>query len=592
MLPVLRPDLGVPAGGSPLRTSGSDAADLDYIGTYVVLAEYADIPADAAPDDVLHELADLLAREALLTGLAQVNASLHRQDLLESLTAFYREVLAPEYVDRFDAAMRVPSGGLGRMLVAPQPILTAMRWLLGRPPRRAPVEEFTGPATIAQAVLFSHAIGSLFHNELGDRDDLTADEQKRLMVVMMNLGSLGETPDLYSSLDRVARLWRDHGDMATPRLGRSAESLLLDATGLELGDILALSFALLAHVMAWTPDVPFALTDAIVDTVEPAIVEIYRDLMSQRLDDSASVGDPLNEFDLLAIESRPVLSTHAGLVVLDEHLLWRRCTSGLYWIVHDWLKQTEGERARGQWSICYGEMIEALVEESLRSVAPPVLTGRSYFTEDDFESAYGAIARCDVGIDFGASLLLVEIVSGQLTVPSRVHADLDQLDKDFDKLVVEKCRQLDSTATQILNDEAPLTGVPRGVRFPVVVPAVVVGGEFPLNSLSYRYLRTRLRSEGLLDHPRIEPLAILDLEDVEALEGLAALGHDPTTVLAEWQHSELQDVPLNNFLLRQGIGGRTSRPDRMKQRVDELFEELSTRLGFRGANERSPSGTG
>lgn len=572
------------AEGSGLRLPGSAPAHFDYIGTYLTVREY--FPADELPapiDDLLQVCADFERRYNLIRALAVINARCKRQGGFNAIAAEYRAPMSPGMRERFDAAMRADTGGLGRLVVAPQPLLLGLRWLLGRPPASEPIGAAPSEATQSRAILFTHLLGATLRDPSEARQ-LTIEERQRLMLALINLGSLSESRDIYSAIDRTFRLWREYGHIAAKRLDATADALLKRFTGAELVDFVAVGFALLAHVMAWEPGQPFLLNPTIHDGAAQAPVEAVLKVLGHTLEEAqAHLRDPRSEFDVLAIEARPVLVEPGGLLVLDQDLLWRRCTSGLYWVVHDAVKAADGEGARHQWTMAFAEMVEALTEDMLRPLAPRVLgtDERTFFTEEDFERAFGGIARCDAGIDFGDTFLLVEVVSGQLTVQSRVDGDLAKLEKDFDRLVFDKCRQLDSTALAILANEERLTGIPTSRRTLNIVPSLVVGGGFALNHLSYGYIRSKLEQLKLLTDPRVAGLAILDLEDVEVLEALGETGHNPSTVLLSWQQSELADLPLHNFLLRAGlIGSEPLRPRRMQRTVDDAFEEVIARLGF------------
>ena len=132
--------------------------------------------------------------------------------------------------------------------------------------------------------------------------------------------------------------------------------------------------------------------------------------------------------------------------------------------------------------------------------------------------------------------------------------------------------------TCFLEDEEPLTGIAERGHVPVLVPVLVVGGGFPVNPLSFQYIRERLQDEGFFDDARISGLCLLDLEDVDEIEGLHEHGFDVARLLQEWQASELPDVPLNNYLLSIGIRGEVRRPNRMRESVDATFRTSSDDL--------------
>ena len=588
MLPII----GAPSPMRPppqgLRLPGADPAEYDFYGTYVTLPEYTPLGKNLD----LQGIADSYRRESLIIALASLNMICDREELLTETTTEYLLALGPVVGDRLRQAMKAPTGGMGRRLIAPQPLLAAMRWLMGRPPLTEPV---TDPTTPLHAVLFSHAVANQLVSGDGlEKTELSLEDTKLLMLVMMNLGSLGERPDVYASIDRTLRLWQDFGDRAVDELGAHACDVFRDVIGLDPADFLAVGFALLAHVMAWTPGQPMLLPrsiqpDAPVETIDRVLTFISRPLDECLL----SLGDPQSEFDILAIESHPVLELREGLLVLDQHLLWKRCTSGLFWVLHDSLKATN-EQSAERFRKAYAAMVEAAVEDMVHEMTPPALGGgRTFYTEEDLLAAYGeGKKRCDAVADFGSTLMLVEVVSGQLTVPTRIGADLVKLDKDFSRLVLQKCEQLDSTATLLIADEEPLTHVPHGVRYPAILPVLVVGGGFQLNSLSYSYIRARLAESNHLQHALVLPVCVLDPEDVEQLEALAENGASSAEVLTNWQASEYRDMPFGNFLYRQQLPIEQRRPTRMEATVGPAFDEIVSRIGLNRRPEQNPATDG
>lgn len=307
----------------------------------------------------------------------------------------------------------------------------------------------------------------------------------------------------------------------------------------------------------------------------PEKVEAFRRLMAATTGEyrQAFEAVPESRFDFLPFQERPIWRTEHGYVSVDLRYLWDRVTRGLYWIVHDAEKQrSEAERQR--WTQGFAEAVEALAESEIETLAPPILGGGvNIYTEDDFEAVYGPQKRCDIAIDFGNAGLLTEIVSGQLTVPTRVAGSHHAFERDTRRLVLDKCRQLHEAAEALLADSMPLLGyaVPGGYR---IFPMLVVGGGYPVTPFTMKFVGAHLDKEGLLSQPMMQPLAIVDLGELETLEGLAERGRSLLDVLAAWQESGIAHVPLRNFVLRRFGGGRDLRPSRMDDRVNATFEAI------------------
>jgi hypothetical protein len=568
--------LGGRATTSGFWVPSADPASHAFMGTYVTLEEY--LPGVAESLD-LGDVAEKHRRSSLITAVVVLNRLSAKPEHRAELTDGFSSALPPDARRRFDASMHARTGGLGRLIVAPQPLLLSLRWLIGVSPASEPLQ---GEITPLDATLFVHLAGEkLFSREdVVDQDPDIA--RRRLMLVLMNLGALGNQDDVYASIDRTVRLWREFGAHTVRELGVPAADLFARCAGVEIEDALAIGFALMAHAMSWEPGQPVLLQRSIAPSVPAELRDrCYAFLVQELADSLGSLGPPVSEFDLLAIESRPVLGVGDGLIVLDEQMLWRRCTSGLFWNVHDALKE-RSEREAGSFREAFGAMVEEAVEASLRRLAPIDLGGATnYYTEHDLASAYGpGVARCDAIVDFGGDVMFVEVVSGRLSVQARVNADLAKLEADFDRLVIAKCRQIDDAMKCFMADERPLTGLAPRTHVPVLVPVLVVGGGFPVNPLSLSYIRDRLGENGYLDDPRISGLCLLDLEDVDELEGMHEHGIDVPRLLRDWQASELRDVPLNNYVLSLGIPAEARRPARMRESVDATFREVVRRLGF------------
>jgi hypothetical protein len=339
---------------------------------------------------------------------------------------------------------------------------------------------------------------------------------------------------------------------------------------------------LLAHSMQWAPTKPPYLSRELGSDAPEELKARFLELVSDDLDGfKARFAGNKERFDFLPLEQTPVLDGERGLVVLDQGFLWQRITSGLYWVVHDSEKaRSEGNRVA--WTQAYGEMVELMVEDQVRRLAPKVLGGgSSVYTEEDFANAYeGKVS--DIGVDFGHVILLVEVVSGQVTVPTRVDGSKAKFLDDTEKLVMKKCRQLDETARAILEDQAALPGhVPvPGLR---IIPLVVTAEGYPLNPFTSELVRSLIMEEGLFDHAMIEPVGVISLAELDSLEGLAEAGLSVVDLLDGWKRSALADLQIGTYLATNPETNRIKRSPHIEEAARQVFDEMIPRLRLRDA---------
>ena len=583
-------DLWRPGGTSrgrfvPLSPSrGSDAAPIQFIHLYVSLGDYIPLEEtpDGTPESAIREIVDTYDRRLLLLALAALNRQCDRSEDRERLTGYYRSVLTEAPRRRLDAAMSKREGSAGEpRIVARQCVLAAMKEVLRHPledgvPRQEP--------ELSHAIMLTHAFGSAFGLEEKHTDEEICGVPAHMLMYLVRNAALYREDDAYAAMDRTVRLWREFGPkVRRAKLRAEPANLLREATGMEIEDLLALGFAAWATEHMWSPEKPLLLARDFGGAMSEDRIEVFLSVVTAGLGEyRITLKDSNYQFDFVAFEKKPIVELDNGLLVLDGRLLWQRFTSGLYWLVHDHEKQTRGsERDRHLWTQGYGEMVEEMVKDQIRATAPTLLgtkRDKGFYDDEDFKRAYGeGVSRPDAAIDYGHHLLLFEVQSGQLSTGTRVKGDPKSFECDTERLVLKKCRQLDSAARAVLADPRALT---EATPYPDMrlLPFVVVGGGYPGEAVSGGCVEDLLAQEGLLDLDGVGKLGILNPAELEILEGLFESGEDITALLFEWKSSGLRNVSLWNFLAGKFSDHSHFRPARMEARVESTFDDFDARL--------------
>ncbi|MDQ3912052.1 MAG: hypothetical protein M3305_09855 [Actinomycetota bacterium] len=440
---------------------------MDFLFHYIALDDYVPIeetPSGKPASAVRGTLEDY-DRLGLLLLLAQLNRQCDRQEDLDRLMGYYCSCLNDSTRGRLDAAMARREGPHDKppRILARQCVLAAMKELLRRPlddgVRREQPEPF-------HAVMLTHASGSVLGLEGEEDGEMLGGVPANMMLYLVRNQALYQEDNAYASIDRTVRLWRDFAPYARKEKLRAEPSeLVREATGLELEDLLAMGFAAWAHATAWSPEKPLLMSEMFGAMAEEH-VELFYSAVAARPDEfHILLRNSTSQFDFLPFEQKPVLELDNGWLVLDQRYLWARFTSGLFWLVNDHEKLTRGsEKDSKRWRRGYGAMIEAMVEDQLQSMAPTLLKARrekGFYTEDDFERAYGeGISRPDATIDLRHHMLMFEVQSGQLSKGTRVDGDVEWFKKDTQRLILKKYRLLDSGGRAVLDDPEALTGDP------------------------------------------------------------------------------------------------------------------------------------
>ena len=556
-----------------------------YVGVNLELEDYLAASSSAGDDEErVAAVERLVAEHDRITwahALAGLASTLMQPDLYTQLREHYRSFLGGlgrGILGRFDAAMADDTRSfLGRHV-----LLKAAKEILGRPEPTAPLGKL--PPYMA-VVMLAHALaGADSARPSNPAAPMLSGFPEDLALSLVRNQVFHVVGDIYAVLDRQLRLWHDYGPRTKDTLGgREPADLFRAATGAEVADFLALGFALYAHFMGWKSGAPVRLNDDFNSDMPVAIREAFLSHVAAGLGDlsTACAAASASEWDFLGLQARPVLRVNGGLLVLDGPFLAERFTSGLYWIVHDYLKTAEGEPAREAWTWAWGQMIEEMAEDDLRPHAPRLIDGSAtFYDEADVARAYPGRKTSDCVIDFGPAVAIFEVVSARLVNATRIGGDRRAFEADMDKIVLKKVRQLDATAQCLLDDPEALFG--KGVVARPIQAVVVAGEEFPTSPVVTRYVEAYCQTAGLLRDSRARPLAIIDLGDLEQLEGLAQGGHSILEILAAWKRSDLAEFSLRNYLLeRYPWRPDLYRPQRMRPRVDATFKDLATRLAIR-----------
>jgi hypothetical protein len=569
--------------GGLLVRSDSQMSPLDYMGVYLVIGDYLQgeelgLSSTSLRDVIIDSTVPLLGKMNVIRLLAILNMIGRRPEELELLTRDFLASLAPLPRERCTNALR--AGPDKRVLLTRQGVLAALRCALANPDNSESSAESS--TIMTRTIWYVHAVASNLAAEPPSDGSRIGGLPAHLSAELVRNGAFYESDDVYSSIGRQVCLWRTFGRAGAPYLdGKDPADVVAEITGLQIEDFLTLGFALQAHALSWKPGKPLHLAEAI-GNIDPTVLEAFLQLVAltpEEFEVALSI-PPRSTWDFLSIQEHPVLRTPQGLLVLDESYLFARVTRGLYWIVHDFLRDERGDLARRKWTQAWGAMVEAMSESIILSFAPRLFTGGStFFTESDLRDAFPRSKAADAVVDFGESLAAFEVVSGQLTTGTRIDGSAEAFEADMNRLVYKKMRQLNATAANLIRDEHPLTGYQGLAR--CVYPIIVVGGGFVLSPIVATCIEEHRHQRAYFEHALVKPLSVIDLAELEELEGLAATGTNILDVLDSWHQSGIASLPLHNWMFKEyGWSPELYRAPRLRGLVDETFAMMTSRMGL------------
>lgn len=559
---------------------------LKYSGVYLIINDYIRIPEVESSgrnlgDDITDLILNSVSRDQLLVGLKILSGVLNEPDELEQVIELLRKRLPEDAKNRLNQSLA--PGPNSRVPLVRQGLLAAFRKVI----ENGKLVETSQLNPIAAALMLTHSVLATIREPIGNVDDRLGGLPTSIAVGLCVNQYFNASDDVGSRLGRTIRLWRDFGGAAAPILGGiDPTELLREATGLELEDLIAMAFAVLTHQMTWHLGEPPLLDHKLHPTMDETRWQQFIGLVAISADELVSkLTAPTSEWDYQAFESHPILVVNGDLLLVDNVLLLDRVTTGLYYYVLDH-ERAKGDANRQTWQKAWGKMVELIAEESLRTMAPILLgAGSTFFTEEDLEIAYPDKKKADVVIDSGDAMLILEVVSGQLKIESRVQIDPLAFREDLRKILFDKFDQLSETSENILSNPAPLNGSTRPPGR--IQPVLLAGGRFPVNDVTTNEAAAYIADKRLFEDARNLPVAVIDLSELEMLEALHEKGKNPIALIRRWKSSDLSAMPLRNWIIREP-GLEVARPARIAERMSGFLHEVGIRLGL---NDDNPDGT-
>jgi hypothetical protein len=407
-----------------------------------------------------------------------------------------------------------------------------------------------------------------------DRTDLTDDEYRALLIALISIpgtllgpqierldqenldphdaawlrfflghGGLIGRGRLKHELARADRLYRVLAEASEAKEHPSFVSiheLLLRTYGFSFAQLQAVAFALYAGSKIGDPkEIPVVIDKTYFDKASPKfdagraldVLSADRDWFRQRILSSAD-NDRRFAFDITPFLRKPALREGAGLLPIAPRAVeaWLGATGAYYRLL-------DAARARGDVG-SFATFNGALVELYARSVVqrahrrPKTSTGLwvagEVYGEQPYQTSQGKALTPDIAIDLTPDLVLFEVTSSRTTVGSVIDAEPDAVRRDLAKVLFGKVEQFADATTAITSGHASIGDVSIQ-EIDRVWPIVVTDQNLLQSPVLWAEIRASL-PQGL-KAPKVMPLTILDLEDLEHLMELVQRGESLVSIL-------------------------------------------------------------
>jgi hypothetical protein len=165
----------------------------------------------------------------------------------------------------------------------------------------------------------------------------------------------------------------------------------------------------------------------------------------------------------------------------------------------------------------------------------------------------------------------MDVVTSRISEKATEASSYEDLDGDINDIVISKAEQLDSTINWMIGLGGNLPGQELRGLAPRYFPLVVAYNGFRWNQIMAQEIYDRLLSRGLLQHPLINPLSVIDIRELEYIETAAERGVSFGTLLQDVLAAGAIAHPMGWYISRHtGL----SWPSSLRQPLDEAAKDL------------------
>jgi len=250
--------------------------------------------------------------------------------------------------------------------------------------------------------------------------------------------------------------------------------------------------------------------------------------------------------------------------------------TGAYYRLFD-LALAKGSATRNRFTRFNGFLVEQHVLAVAEAAHPQLGASAIWVPKaigEQVEVVRGGQSRTpDVSLDYGTDLVLVEVTSGRPTTQSIVNADPGAIRADIEKLLETKIIQLGKRIGDLQDGTLKLPDV-RMDQVRRIWP-LVVNSEGLLQTPSlWSYLRDTTQALDALDRPNVQPLTLLDLEDLERLMELVAVGNGLISILESKTHPSWREREFASWYEIAGNAFARGEFDYLDEASEAAFQRM------------------
>lgn len=506
--------------------------------------------------DSLLGLVELLPFERCILLAARLQAKLYdiREDA-DAQVGIVRYWGMPELADAIDAVLQRHRNENRRLVVFAEQYLTVLQRLLVERAAALAMDYEPTDLDLKRMIRAIFAAATVTSSADADLQDIAVDaDPERWLIYTLKNGLYNARPNLVNEVTRARELFA----ILAPDLQHDQfipiDDWFRDDYGLSTNEQLVAAFAAGALVQAFNDEIDVGERSLTAPPLwrgelEDRSPEIEALLSATRNDYVAAFNELPGGLEAIAWERRPFLRRP---FLRFENGQWMLIAPRMIasWMGEGVLHRVlEAAGCRNQ-SLRASRFVGALFERYCLDLTKSVYTGERpigagrVFGEQPYGTRQRPGMTSDVAVDLGTDLVLFEVVSARLTAEMQVFGNPEILERNLERMLFKKIRQIGDVVTDILDGTATIPDVdPAQVER--IWPVIVTAGELMQTELLWDQIDARITDP--LRQARVEPLNVFDIGDFELLLALVADGQSLTDILRRKSQGRYRRLEISRF---------------------------------------------
>jgi hypothetical protein len=425
-------------------------------------------------------------------------------------------------------------------------------------------------------------------SESGDFGEYDEGQPEPFLAYMTQNLLFNATSNFGSAL---ARTWRNYGELARDTSHgwktRFDVDALAEDLGLSIEQQFALAFSLYAglgmdsgHVALqpsmWRSACERTAPDRDPEDVISHIAATPEEMRTELTSEQAKRFDPDLRWSSVPFIEKPFLRLRDGrLLLVSPRCIEAWPTDGLHYRLLTAAALRDPKLGAQHFTAFSGELTEVSTYEVIEQAH--ARAQEEYLdvgTVSPARSLQSGGESTDVFVRSGRDLVIIEISSSRITASTRLTGDVEALQRDLEKVVVKRIRQLNRTIEALRGgefDDLPTREIER------IFPVIANVEPMRWTPMLHAYLRREV--PGLLQQSGVQALQFIEIEDLEAL--MSVVGPPSLARLLERKIAEAGiDPDVLQWFLDSPLAPRPDRPAIVSERLDRQFETMIESLGF------------